>query len=299
MASRFEGFIMGSLGRQIPGFIAGLLAGGAVVALAFLFLFPKQEPAVVVPGAAPAGPSASEPETADLPPLPPTKDPGAGKIPGSSAAPAEEGPSGREAGDTEIEPPPESSFTILRGRVVFGDHREPLPGILVKFSHEGNYYGECITGESGAFSQGLSRPGEWRVEAFPFGTDGFRPSAKVIGGASGELFQELRVPSRLDFQVSGRVTDGEERGIDGVEVTLNCYTFHSSGPPARMPTRKTTTAGGGHYVLPGVSLDLPKPKPRNPQSVEDRRFGWSRSGNMQSRQHVNLSFRHPDYGSRS
>ncbi|MHC4601008.1 MAG: hypothetical protein ACYS47_18605, partial [Planctomycetota bacterium] len=282
----------------MPGFFAGLLAGGAIVALAFLFLFPKQDTAVVVPDATPVEQPATDAKPAELPPLPPEKRPASEEVSAPAEKTAGEKEPGPESSGSGGSAERESSFTNLRGRVVYGDNREPLPGILVKFSHERKFYGQCLTDESGGFSHGLSRPGEWTVMALPFGSEGYRPSSKVTAGASGEVFTELHVPDRLEFQVSGRVTDEEQRGLDGVNVSLHCYQFGSRADTNALPT-ETTTSGGGNYVLSGISLRLLKPKPRKPQSVDDDRFGWSRMESFRSRQHINLSFHHPDYGSHS
>jgi len=292
----FKGFAMGSVSRQLPGFVVGLLAGGAVVALAFQLLLPKQKAFVPISEAVPpVWQPAPESEPVELPPLPPSKSPASAEEHVPLPEGGNEEGTGSEAPGTRETPAGESAFTQLEGRVVYGDLREPLPGILVKFSHEGKYYGQCLTNESGAFSIGLSRPGEWNVVALPYGTKGYQVSAKVTGGAPGEVFTELHVPARLDFQVSGRVTDEEERGIDGVQVSLRCYQFDSTGNTS---PSETTTTGGGDYILSGI-LGLLKPMPRSPQSVEDDRFGWPWIEGLQSRQIIHLDFHHPDYGSQS
>ena len=66
---------MGRVGRQLPVFVAGLLTGGAIVALAFLLLPLKQDASVAVPEGVSVREPAQESEPVELSPPPFSTDP--------------------------------------------------------------------------------------------------------------------------------------------------------------------------------------------------------------------------------
>ncbi|MHC5079141.1 MAG: carboxypeptidase-like regulatory domain-containing protein [Planctomycetota bacterium] len=273
-------------------FFAGGVSGVAACVLIYLLFLSPSDDRIALQAPSPhsdplplgsattSGPEA-DPETGDRPVNAPSEKP----------PPPSEGPT--EAPSSSPPPPPSFQPAIVHGRVVFGDRREPLSQILVRFARDEKYYLECTTEEDGSFIGGLTRPGTWKVIAFPYGDEGFRPLAEVIGRAGETVRVELVVPERIEFRLSGKVTSAEGGGIDGVSVSLSGYVRHGSSLRER-----TRTSGGGGYAFPPLEVPLPKPKGMGPRRVQDRDIEWMRRAHMRrfSGPRVSVRFSHPGYG---
>ncbi|MHC5037484.1 MAG: RNA polymerase sigma factor [Planctomycetota bacterium] len=173
------------------------------------------------------------------------------------------------------------NLVMLRGRVTWGNDGSPLPRILVRFSRNDLWYGECFSDERGRFTVGLPEPGTWKVTAFPYGADGVTAKAKADLLATGGEEVEVVVPEKVELAVTGTVK-ADERALEGVRVTL--LLLGKSPSPV-----VTQTDNRGRFALDTIGFLLQRPDPQPPRHVEDTPVIHGRG------QKLLATFDHPDF----
>jgi hypothetical protein len=188
----------------------------------------------------------------------------------------------------------EKPGTFIRGKVVYGGMREPLPGIRVVASIDGVASVQRWSDSDGGFDLRLPLGGNWRVTVFPFGQEGIRPTHDVEVADLSEANIEIVVPDRVTYDIHGQVTDEDGQGIAKVNVRAWYAILRSR---KRLFT-ETTTGPGGHYQITAFEIPVPRPPESRSDTNERERFPRHTPVTMARTRHyphISLYFDHPDY----
>jgi hypothetical protein len=202
------------------------------------------------------------------PAMPDASDPGGGEAePGSGGAP--KGP---------FDGPRDAS---LRGRVVFGEAREPVAGVLVLLTTGSAELDRVLTGPDGGFEFAVSRRGEWIVCAQPYGRS-LLVQRTVEAKGNPPPFLEIEVPDRLVLDIVGTVRDSEGRAFSGVTVRA------SYGEEGK--AKSTGTDADGSYRISGFTAALNRPLPHPPLPDELQVRFWENRNDLHV---IHVFFSHP------
>lgn len=117
--------------------------------------------------------------------------------------------------------------------VLYEPDRAPFPSALVQASGIKGFRQRVVTNKAGTFEIAITEAGKWKIEAFPFGEDGLSFPVEIEISAGEERNVEILVPGEKTYEVFGRVTGLDGRGLEGVDVNL----CSSIGPPLGDETR--------------------------------------------------------------
>jgi hypothetical protein len=171
----------------------------------------------------------------------------------------------------------------LRGRVVFGRDRVPLPGVLVLLMKGMGEKGRILTRADGGFEFVKSREGAWSVCAQPWG-ECWPIDSDIPGGGRAPAFLEITVPDALAMEIWGTVTAPDGRPLAGASVSVQ------SGQSG--DEEHATTFADGSYRIAGFTPRLPKPLPRPTLSDEIEVWFWRDRNDLRN---LRVTFSHPSF----